>query len=318
MTTALAGGFFLPSGKFETKIMKEELKFSFEFFPSKNAEDEVAAWKSLKKLESFDPQFYSVTFGAGGGERIKTDSFVKKIKKESNVPVAGHLTCVDMSKDEINDIALNWFEKGIKRIVALRGDVRNPGEQYKPHPDGYKNAADMTAGLKKLANFDISVAGYPETHPESKNKELDLDNLKRKVDAGADRIITQFFFDENIFLKFRDDIAKQGIKIQLLPGIMPIQNYKRVKNFSNKCGTSVPAWIEKEFEGSEDNPDVQKMIGSSIATDLVKKLQKEGVNEFHFYTLNKYELSYAVCSRLKSYKNFLKTKKEKEKGEIRI
>ena len=298
--------------------MNKELKFSFEFFPSKNARDESVAWASLKKLESFDPQFYSVTFGAGGGERIKTDSFVKKINKESNVPVAGHLTCVDMSKDEINDIALNWFEKGIKRIVALRGDVRNSGEQYKPHSDGYKNAADMTAGLKKLANFDISVAGYPEIHPDSKSKKDDLDNLKRKVDAGANRIITQFFFDEKIFLNFRDDVTKAGIKVELLPGIMPIQNYKRVKNFSDKCGTNVPDWIRKEFEGSDENPEIQKMIGSSIATDLVKKLQKEGVNEFHFYTLNKYELSYAVCSRLKSYKKFLQTKNNKDKGEIRI
>ena len=298
--------------------MNKELKFSFEFFPSKNARDESVAWASLKKLESFDPQFYSVTFGAGGGERIKTDSFVKKINKESNVPVAGHLTCVDMSKDEINDIALNWFEKGIKRIVALRGDVRNSGEQYKPHPDGYKNATDMTAGLKKLANFDISVAGYPEIHPDSKSKKDDLDNLKRKVDAGANRIITQFFFDEKIFLNFRDDVTKAGIKVELLPGIMPIQNYKRVKNFSDKCGTNVPDWIRKEFEGSDENPEIQKMIGSSIATDLVKKLQKEGVNEFHFYTLNKYELSYAVCSRLKSYKKFLQTKNNKDKGEIRI
>ena len=298
--------------------MNKELKFSFEFFPSKNARDESVAWASLKKLESFDPQFYSVTFGAGGGERIKTDSFVKKINKESNVPVAGHLTCVDMSKDEINDIALNWFEKGIKRIVALRGDVRNSGEQYKPHPDGYKNATDMTAGLKKLANFDISVAGYPEIHPDSKSKKDDLDNLKRKVDVGANRIITQFFFDEKIFLNFRDDVTKAGIKVELLPGIMPIQNYKRVKNFSDKCGTNVPDWIRKEFEGSDENPEIQKMIGSSIATDLVKKLQKEGVNEFHFYTLNKYELSYAVCSRLKSYKKFLQTKNNKDKGEIRI
>ena len=299
--------------------MNKELKFSFEFFPSRNADDERAAWESLKKLENFEPQFFSVTFGAGGGERLKTDSLVKKIKKDSKVPVAGHLTCVDMSKDEINDLALSWFEKGITRIVALRGDVRNSGERYKPHPNGYQNAAEMTAGLKKLANFDISVAGYPETHPDSKNKTFDLDNLKRKVDAGADRIITQFFFDENIFLRFRDDVAKAGINIELLPGIMPIQNYNRVKNFSNKCGTSVPIWIEKEFEGSEKNPEIQKMIGSSLATDLVRKLQKEDVNEFHFYTLNKYELSYAVCSRLQSYKKFLQIKNNKEKmGEIRI
>ena len=179
--------------------MKNELKFSFEFFPTKNASDEDVAWKSLKKLESFNPEFFSVTFGAGGGERLKTDTFVKKINKDSNVPVAGHLTCVDMTKDEINDLALGWFEKGIKRIVALRGDVRTEGAKYHPHPQGYENAADMVAGLKKLANFDISVAGYPEIHPDSIDKKNDLDNLKRKVDAGADRIITQFFFDENVF-----------------------------------------------------------------------------------------------------------------------
>lgn len=298
--------------------MKNELKFSFEFFPTKNASDEDVAWKSLKKLESFNPEFFSVTFGAGGGERLKTDTFVKKINKDSNVPVAGHLTCVDMTKDEINDLALGWFEKGIKRIVALRGDVRTEGAIYHPHPQGYENAADMVAGLKKLANFDISVAGYPEIHPDSVDKKNDLDNLKRKVDAGADRIITQFFFDENVFLRFRDDAVKAGINIQILPGIMPIQNYKRVKSFSDKCGTHVPKWIEKEFDGSDDNPEVQKMIGSSLATDLVKRLQKEGINEFHFYTLNKYELSYAVCSRLKSYKKFLQTKNEKQTGEIRI
>ena len=299
--------------------MSEDIKLSFEFFPAKNAEAEASAWNSLKTLETFNPQFFSVTFGAGGGERLKTDTFVKKIKRESNVPVAGHLTCVDMSRDEINDLALGWFEKGIDRIVALRGDVREPGQKYKPHPNGYINAADMVSGLKKLKNFNISVGGYPEVHPDSKSKQEDIDNLKRKVDAGADIIITQFFFDKDIFLKYRDEVEKAGIKAKLIPGIMPIQNYKRVKSFSDMCGASVPEWIANEFEGLDNNPEVQQIVGASIASDLVKKLQKEGVNEFHFYTLNKYELSYAVASRLLSHKDFLKNKSNLNlKGEARI
>jgi methylenetetrahydrofolate reductase (NADPH) len=289
--------------------MSENLKLSFEFFPAKDGLAEESVWKSIKKLESFDPQFFSVTFGAGGGERLKTDTFVKKINKLSKVPVAGHLTCVDMSKEEINDLALGWYEKGVKKIVALRGDVRVEGKKYKPHPQGYKNAADMVAGLKKLENFDIAVAGYPEIHPDSKDKKADIENLKRKVDAGADKIITQFFFDKDIFLRYRDEVKKAGIQTQLIPGIMPIQNYKRVKNFSDKCKTSVPNWIEKEFDGLEETPEVQQMIGASLASDLVKNLQKEGIKEFHFYTLNKYELSYAVCTRLQSHKDFLNEKK---------
>ena len=294
---------------------KEELKLSFEFFPAKNEELEAKAWDSVKKLETFNPQFYSVTFGAGGGERLKTDSFVKKINKDSNIPVAGHLTCVDMTKEEINDLALGWYEKGINNIVALRGDVRTEGAKYNPHREGYINAADMVAGLKKLENFDIAVGGYPEIHPDSKNKKEDIENLKRKVDAGADKIITQFFFDKDIFLKYRDEVRKSGIKVDVIPGIMPISNFKQIKNFSAKCGTSIPDSLEELFKGTENDLKKQQFLGINLATKIVKDLLKEDVKEFHFYTLNKYEMSYEVCARLIS--QFNKQKQTENNKEAR-
>ena len=293
-----------------------ELKLSFEFFPAKDPIAEEKTWESIKKLENFNPQFFSVTFGAGGGERLKSDSFVKRINKDSNVPVAGHLTCVDMSKDEINDLALGWFEKGVKKIVALRGDVREPGKKYYPHSTGYINAADMVAGLKKLANFEIAVGGYPEIHPDSKNKQDDIDNLKRKVDAGADKIITQYFFDKDIFLRYRDTVTNAGIKAQLIPGIMPISNFKKIKNFSAMCGASIPDWVANEFSNLDDTPEVQQFVGASLASYLVKELKKEEVNEFHFYTLNKYELTFAVCSRLLSLQKS-SNQINQTKGEVR-
>jgi methylenetetrahydrofolate reductase (NADPH) len=252
----------------------------------------------------FNPKFVSVTFGAGGGERDKSDYLVKKIKKNSNTPVAGHLTCVDMSKDEINNIALDWLNNGINKIVALRGDVRKKDSKYKPHEKGYINAADMVKGLKKIGNFEIAVAGYPEKHPESKNENEDLENLKIKVDQGADKIITQFFFDHEKFLRFRDKSIALGIKAPIIPGILPIGNFKKVKDFSLKCGTSIPQWIENKFSNLKEE---EKFVGIDIACNLINKLQAEGVNEFHFYTLNKYELTYAVC------KNLLNEKKAEKK-----
>ncbi|NDB49301.1 MAG: 5,10-methylenetetrahydrofolate reductase, partial [Proteobacteria bacterium] len=204
-------------------------------------------------------------------------------------------TCVDMSKDEINTIALDWLKNGINKIVALRGDVRKKNSKYIPHKNGYANAADMVSGLKKLGNFQIAVAGYPEKHPDSENEIKDLENLKNKADQGADKIITQFFFNYEKFLKFRDAAINAGVKIPIIPGILPVDNFEKIKNFSKKCGTSIPTWIEEEFAGLENDNEIQKIVGASIACDLVKKLQVEGVNEFHFYTLNKYELSYAVC-----------------------
>jgi methylenetetrahydrofolate reductase (NADPH) len=293
-------------------IMSKDLNISFEFFPAKDDVGHENLWKSLKKLEQFSPKFFSVTFGAGGGERDKSDFLVKKIHNKSNTPVAGHLTCVDMSKEEINSIALDWLRNGINKIVALRGDVRKKNSKYIPHKNGYANAADMVSGLKKLGNFQIAVAGYPEKHPDSENEIKDLENLKNKADQGADKIITQFFFNYEKFLKFRDAAINAGVKIPIIPGILPVDNFEKIKNFSKKCGTSIPTWIEEEFAGLENDNEIQKIVGASIACDLVKKLQVEGVNEFHFYTLNKYELSYAVCKRLISDKIKNKNNQQKE------
>ncbi|NDE64917.1 MAG: methylenetetrahydrofolate reductase [NAD(P)H] [Proteobacteria bacterium] len=292
--------------------MSKDLNISFEFFPAKDDVGHENLWKSLKKLEQFSPKFFSVTFGAGGGERDKSDFLVKKIHNKSNTPVAGHLTCVDMSKEEINSIALDWLRNGINKIVALRGDVRKKNSKYIPHKNGYANAADMVNGLKKLGNFQIAVAGYPEKHPDSENEIKDLENLKNKADQGADKIITQFFFNYEKFLKFRDAAINAGVKIPIIPGILPVDNFEKIKNFSKKCGTSIPTWIEEEFAGLENDNEIQKIVGASIACDLVKKLQVEGVNEFHFYTLNKYELSYAVCKRLISDKIKNKNNQQKE------
>ena len=292
--------------------MSKDLNISFEFFPAKDDVGHENLWKSLKKLEQFSPKFFSVTFGAGGGERDKSDFLVKKIHNKSNTPVAGHLTCVDMSKEEINSIALDWLRNGINKIVALRGDVRKKNSKYIPHKNGYANAADMVNGLKKLGNFQIAVAGYPEKHPDSENEIKDLENLKNKADQGADKIITQFFFNYEKFLKFRDAAINAGVKIPIIPGILPVDNFEKIKNFSKKCGTSIPTWIEEEFTGLENDNEIQKIVGASIACDLVKKLQVEGVNEFHFYTLNKYELSYAVCKRLISDKIKNKNNQQKE------
>lgn len=285
--------------------MSKDLIISFEFFPAKDNAGDENLWESFTKLEAFNPKFVSVTFGAGGGERDKTDYLVKKIKKNSNTPVAGHLTCVDMSKDEINSIALDWLNNGINKIVALRGDVRKKDSKYKSHEKGYINAADMVKGLKKLGNFEIAVAGYPEKHPESKNENEDLENLKNKVDQGADKIITQFFFDHEKFLRFRDKSIALGIKAPIIPGILPIGNFKKVKDFSLKCGTSIPKWIEDKFSNLKEE---EKFVGIDVACDLINKLQVEGVNEFHFYTLNKYELTYAVCKNLLNVKTIEKKK----------
>ena len=292
--------------------MSKDLNISFEFFPAKDEVGHENLWGSLKKLEQFSPKFFSVTFGAGGGERDKTDFLVKKIHNKSNTPVAGHLTCVDMSKEEINSIALDWLSNGINKVVALRGDVRKKNSKYTPHKNGYANAADMINGLKKLGNFQIAVAGYPEKHPDSENETKDLENLKNKADQGADKIITQFFFNDEKFLKFRDKAIAMGIKIPIIPGILPIDNFEKIKNFSKKCATSIPTWVEEEFAGLENDIEIQKIVGASIACDLVKKLQSEGINEFHFYTLNKYELSYAVCKRLISDNIKIKNNQQKE------
>ena len=243
-------------------MSKNKLNFSFEFFPPKNKAGEESFWGTFKKLETFDPNFVSVTFGAGGGERDKTDKFVRKINERSDIPVAGHLTCVGMSKDEINNIAKGWLDVGVDKIVALRGDTRVPGEKYRPHPDGYVNAADMIRGLKKIGNFEIVVAGYPEKHPDSESLVVDIENLKQKVDEGADKIITQFFFEKETFLRFRDRALSAGIKIPIIPGIIPIDNYEKIYKFSKNCGTTVPLWIEKEFKSCKNIPEYFNFVSN--------------------------------------------------------
>ena len=279
-------------------MSKNELNFSFEFFPPKNKVGEESFWETFKKLETFDPNFVSVTFGAGGGERDKTDKFVRKINERSDIPVAGHLTCVGMSKDEINNIAKGWLDVGVDKIVALRGDTRVPGEKYRPHPDGYINAADMIRGLKKIGNFEIVVAGYPEKHPDSPSLVVDIENLKQKVDEGADKIITQFFFEKETFLRFRDRALSAGIKIPIIPGIIPIDNYEKIYKFSKNCGTTVPLWIEKEFKSCKNIPEYFNFVSTKIISNLIHSLQSEGIQDFHLYTLNKINLSLIACTRL--------------------
>ena len=279
-------------------MSKNNIKFSFEFFPPKNKDAEESFWKNFKKLEAFNPNFVSVTFGAGGGDSNKTDSFVRKINEKSRTPVAGHLTCVGMTRDEINNIAEGWLKVGVNKIVALRGDTRVPGKKYQPHPNGYINAADMIRGLKQVGNFEIIVAGYPEKHPDSPNFEADIKNLKQKVDEGADKIITQFFFEKDVFLRFRDRALSAGIKIPIIPGIIPIDDYERINKFSKNCGTTVPSWIKKEFESCKHIPEYYDFVSTKITSDLVTDLQSEDIQEFHFYTLNKCRLSLIACTRL--------------------
>ena len=274
------------------------MKFSFEFFPPKNKDAEESFWKNFKKLEAFNPNFVSVTFGAGGGDSNKTDSFVRKINERSEIPVAGHLTCVGMSKDEINNIAKGWLDVGVDKIVALRGDTRVPGEKYRPHSDGYVNVADMIRGLKKIGNFQIVVAGYPEKHPDSQSLVIDIKNLKQKVDEGADKIITQFFFEKETFLRFRDRALSAGIKIPIIPGIIPIDNYEKIYKFSKNCGTTVPLWIEKEFKSCKNIPEYFNFVSTKIISNLIHSLQSEGIQDFHLYTLNKINLSLIACTRL--------------------
>ncbi len=298
-------------------MSKNKLNFSFEFFPPKNKAGEESFWGTFKKLETFDPNFVSVTFGAGGGERDKTDKFVRKINERSDIPVVGHLTCVGMSKDEINNIAKGWLDVGVDKIVALRGDTRVPGEKYRPHPDGYVNAADMIKGLKKIGNFEIVVAGYPEKHPDSQSLVIDIKNLKQKVDEGADKIITQFFFEKETFLRFRDRALSAGIKIPIIPGIIPIDDYERISKFSKNCGTTVPAWIKKEFESCKHIPEYYNFVSTKITSNLVNDLRSEDIQEFHFYTLNKCNLSLIACTRLMQGDYSLKEIKEVYESQIK-
>lgn len=272
---------------------------SFEFFPPNSEAMEATLWSSIKRLEELAPRFVSVTYGADGSTRERTHTAVSRILEETSLVPAAHLTCVDASSGEIDDIARRYWELGVRHIVALRGDVPDgKGDQYEPRADGYAYATDLVEGLKKIADFEISVAAYPEVHPDARSAEDDLDNLKRKLDAGADRAITQFFFDPELFLRFRDRCAAAGIDSPLVPGVLPITRFPQLKRFADRCGASVPDWLEQRFEGLDDDAETRKLIAANVAISLVDRLQAEGVNDFHFYTLNRAELTVAICHAL--------------------
>lgn len=284
---------FLRPSLFASK--SEHIDVSFEFFPPKTEKMEETLWQSIRKLEILNPSMVSVTYGAGGGTRERTHSTVSRILKETNLTPAAHLTCVGASKGEVDDVAREYWDSGVRHIVALRGDMPKIGQTYTPHEQGYLNAADLVSGLKKIGDFDISVAAYPETHPDSTDVKSDIDNLKRKIDAGADRAITQYFFDVDIYFRFMDKVLAAGIDVPIIPGIMPVTNFKMAKNFSERCGTAVPNWLEKLFEGLEDKPDIRRHVASMVAAEQCLRLRRGGVRNFHFYTLNRAELTSTIC-----------------------
>jgi methylenetetrahydrofolate reductase (NADH) len=274
------------------------IEVSFEFFPPADAEMEATLWKSIERLAPLAPRFISVTYGADGSTRERTHNVVTRVQRETALVGAPHLTCVGASRGEILDIARKYWDQGIRHLVALRGDPPKGQARYEPHPDGFAYASDLVAGLKSVADFDISVAAYPEVHPEAPSAEFDLENLKRKVDAGASRAITQCFFDTDLFLSFRDRCHATGIQTSIVPGIIPITRFAQVARFAIRCGTSVPEWLKDRFQGLDDDPDTRRMIAASVAIEQVQALERQGVREFHFYTLNRAELTFAICHAL--------------------
>jgi methylenetetrahydrofolate reductase (NADPH) len=274
------------------------IEVSFEFFPPNTDTMAKTMWQSIARLARLSPRFVSVTYGADGSTRERTHAAVLRIVRETDLTAAPHLTCIAASRDEIADIARDYWDSGIRHIVALRGDLPKNDSVFVPHKDGYRFAAELVAGLKRVADFDISVAAYPEVHPEAPSAAIDLDNLKRKLDAGASRAITQFFFDVDVFLRFRDRCAAARIESSIVPGILPITRFPQLQRFAAQCGANVPEWLQDRFAGLDDDAETRQMIAASVAIEQVRKLQSEGVREFHFYTLNRSELTYAICHAL--------------------
>jgi methylenetetrahydrofolate reductase (NADPH) len=288
------------SNKLAEVILSEKaVRVSFEFFPPKNEEMETKLWQSISELKNLNPSFVSVTYGAGGSTRERTHQTIKKIIDETNLKPASHLTCVAASKKEIDEILENYFQIGVRHIVALRGDMPASSPNYQLHPDGYKYASDLVAAIKKKSfngkNFEISVAGYPEGHPEAKTIDEDIENLKRKVDAGADRIITQFFFNTDSFFRYIEKCRKAKIDIPIIPGILPVSNVKQTKHFAKMCGAEIPKWMDEIFYNLDEKPQTRHLIAAIVATEMCRILYKNGVEDFHFYTLNRCELTTAIC-----------------------
>ncbi|HBO22691.1 MULTISPECIES: methylenetetrahydrofolate reductase [unclassified Providencia] len=269
-----------------------QINVSFEFFPPRSEEMEQTLWKSIDRLKNLKPKFVSVTYGANSGERDRTHSIIKDIKDKTGLIAAPHLTCIDASRDELRGIARDYWNSGIRHIVALRGDL--PDNSRKP--DMY--ATDLVELLKAEADFDISVAAYPEVHPEAKSAQADLISLKKKIEAGANRAITQFFFDVESYLRFRDRCVSTGIDVEIVPGILPVSNFRQLDRFAKMTNVRIPSWMSRMYEGLDDDPESRNLVGASIAMDMVKILSREGVKDFHFYTLNRSELTYAICHTL--------------------
>ena len=275
-----------------------DLRVSFEFFPPKSEEMEKTLWASLDLLAPLGPSFVSVTYGAGGSTRARTHDIVTRIQQKTGLTAAAHLTCVGATREEIDEIARAYRDAGIRHIVALRGDLPGGAQKYTPHAGGYAYAADLVEGLRKIADFDISVAGYPETHPEAVSADSDLENLKRKVDAGAKRIISQFFMEPEDFLRYRDRVAAMGISVPVVPGILPITNVDRTLSFAGQCGAKIPAWMPTLFEGLDDQPKTRQLVAATVAAEQCRVLYENGVKDFHFYTLNRADLTLAICHML--------------------
>ncbi len=271
---------------------------SFEFFPPNTEAMEKTLWSSIEHLSPLAPRYVSVTYGADGSTRERTHAAVARIMSETQLTPAPHLTCIGASRGEIDNIAREYWDMGVRHLVALRGDPPKDVTTYVPHPDGYAYASDLVAGLRKVADFDITVAAYPEVHPEAPDADFDLDNLKRKLDAGASHAISQFFFDIEKFLHFRDRCAAVGIDKPIVPGILPITRFPQLTKFAEMCGATVPEWLEHRFDGLDDDAETRQMIAASVAIEQVQTLQREGVEEFHFYTLNRSELTFAICHAL--------------------
>ncbi|MEM8695830.1 MAG: methylenetetrahydrofolate reductase [NAD(P)H] [Pseudomonadota bacterium] len=278
-----------------------DARVSFEFFPPKTEKMEATLWESVKTLEPLGPRFVSVTYGAGGSTRERTHATVRRIVQETPIKAAAHLTCVDASKAEIEEVIGDYWDAGVRHIVALRGDPPRKGdtfEPFRPHPDGYESAAELVEGIKAFKPFEVSVAAYPEVHPEADCPQADLDNLKRKLDAGANRAITQFFFSAENFFRFRDEAAAAGIDAEIVPGILPVSNVATTKRIAGMCGAAIPPWMDRLFDGLDALPAARQLIAATVAAELCRKLYAGGVREFHFYTLNRAELSYAICHLL--------------------
>ncbi len=275
------------------------IRVSFEFFPPKSEEMERNLWEAVARLAPLSPNFVSVTYGAGGSTRERTHSTVRRILNDTALTPAAHLTCVAATRTEIDEVIRSYWDAGVRHIVALRGDpTGGVGDKYAPHPGGYGTSADLVAGIKRAGDIEVSVSAYPEKHPDSADVESDIDMLKRKIDAGATRAITQFFFENDLYFRYLDRVRARGIEIPIVPGILPVQNFKQTTNFAQRCGASVPRWLAERFDGLDEDVATRKLIAAAVAAEQALDLVKRGVTDFHFYTMNRADLVYAVCHLL--------------------